>query len=146
MNLVVMCVGNREGGDDAVGPYIADQFKERKVDFEVIDCGIAPENFTSVVKRLKPSILIIIDAVEMGIDPGDIRIIPKEKIGVMHVSTHGIPLSILIEYFNRFVKKVVLLGIQPKNMSGFMSDIVKDSADRLTELIIENRLGIIDEL
>ena len=141
-----MCIGNRDGGDDAVGPYIADTLKGKNVDFDVIDCGVAPENFTSVVKRLKPKKLIIIDAVEMGVDPGEIRIISKEKIGVMHVSTHGIPLSVLIDYLEKNVKKIVLIGIQPKEMSGHMSDIVKNMADRLIDIIIEDKLDIIGKL
>jgi len=146
MDLVVMCIGNRDGGDDAVGPYIADTLKGKNVDFDVIDCGVAPENFTSVVKRLKPKKLIIIDAVEMGVDPGEIRIISKEKIGVMHISTHGIPLSVLIDYLGKNVKKIVLIGIQPKEMSGHMSDIVKNMADRLIDIIIEDKLDIIGKL
>lgn len=141
-----MCIGNRDGGDDAVGPYIADTLKGKNVDFDVIDCGIVPENFTSVVKRLKPKKLIIIDAVEMGVDPGEIRIISKEKIGVMHISTHGIPLSVLIDYLGKNVKKIVLIGIQPKEMSGHMSDIVKNMADRLIDIIIEDKLDIIGKL
>jgi len=141
-----MCIGNRDGGDDAVGPYIADTLKGKNVDFDVIDCGVAPENFTSVVKRLKPKKLIIIDAVEMGVDPGEIRIISKEKIGVMHISTHGIPLSVLIDYLGKNVKKIVLIGIQPKEMSGHMSDIVKNMADRLIDIIIEDKLDIIGKL
>jgi len=99
MKNLVMCIGNREGGDDCLGPYIADRLKKiQNEDFFVIDCGTVPENYTSIVKNKKPKNLIIIDAVEMGLKPGEIRIVPKEKIGVMHISTHGIPISVLINY------------------------------------------------
>ena len=135
-----MCIGNRDGGDDAVGPYIADTLKGKNVDFDVIDCGVAPENFTSVVKRLKPKKVLVVDAVDMGISPGEIRLISKDKIGVMHISTHGIPLSVLMEYISRFIDDVVLVGIQPKKMSGCMSNIVKSSADQLVSLILENNI------
>ena len=135
-----MCIGNRDGGDDAVGPYIADTLKGKNVDFDVIDCGVAPENFTSVVKRLKPKKVLVVDAVNMGISPGEIRLISKDKIGVMHVSTHGIPLSVLMEYLSRFIEYVVLVGIQPKKMSGCMSNIVKSGADQLVGLILENNI------
>ena len=115
-----MCIGNRYGGDDGIGPYIADQIKsEESVDFVVLDCETVPENFTSVVKRLSPKNLIIVDAVEMNLDPGEIRIIPKEKIGVMHISTHGIPLSVLIDYFEHYVKNIFIIG---KGRTGVFSD------------------------
>ncbi len=136
MELLVMCIGNRDGGDDAVGPYVADKLKESGID--AIDCGVVPENYTSVVKRLNPKVLIIIDAVEMGIDPGEIRIVPKNKIGVMHVSTHGIPISVLIGYLEKYVENIVFIGIQPRTMSGEMSEVVKKSADKLIEIIKNN--------
>jgi len=138
MNQLVLCIGNREGGDDAVGPYIADKLK--KIDFSVIDAGTAPENFTDKIKSFNPDELIIIDAVDMGIKHGDFFIVPKQKIGLMHISTHGIPLSVLINYLERVIKKIVLIGIQPKNMDGEISNIVKKNADKLIDIIIKNNI------
>jgi len=139
-----MCIGNRDGGDDAVGPYIADRLKKDCDDFVVLDCGVAPENFTSVVKKHAPKDLIIVDAVEMGLKPGEIRIVPKEKIGVMHISTHGIPVSVLINYLDQYVENIIFIGIQPKAMSGRFTDIVKENADQLIELIKNKNLDKIE--
>ena len=133
MDYLIMCIGNREGGDDAVGPYIADKLKDSDID--VIDCGTNPENYTSIVKQKKPENLFIIDAADIGIQPGKIRIIPKEKIGVMHISTHGIPVPVLMNYLEQYVENVVLIGIQPKTMSGQMSDPIIKSANKLVEII-----------
>jgi len=131
-----MCIGNRDSGDDAIGPYIASKLKEKESDdFLVLDCGTVPENYTSMVKRYNPRNLIIIDAVEMGLKPGEIRIVPKEKIGSMHISTHGIPLSVLIGYLESYVENIVLIGIQPKVMRGEMTVSVKKSGERLVEII-----------
>ena len=144
MNFVVMCIGNPEGGDDAVGPYIADKLKD--TDIDVIDCKTTPENYTSVVKRKNPDKLIIIDAADMDLDPGEIRIVPKEKIGLMTISTHGIPVSILIGYLEQSVKEVILIGVQPKTMSGEMTDIVRNSADKLIDIIKKNEIDKINHL
>ena len=136
-----MCIGNRDGGDDAIGPYIAEKLRN---EFTVIDCGIVPENYTSVVKKYNPENLIIIDAVEMRLTPGDIRIVPKQKIGVMHISTHGIPISVLIKYLEQYVKNIVFIGIQPKTMSGKMSGNIIKSADQLIEYLKNKQIdGII---
>ena len=135
MSFVVMCIGNPEGGDDAVGHYIAERLKDSEID--VIDCGTNPENYTSVVKRKNPDKLIIIDAADMGLDPGEIRKISKDKIGVMTISTHGIPLSILMGYLEKSVKEVILIGIQPKTMSGDMTDIVKTAGEKLINIILK---------
>jgi len=142
-----MCIGNRNGGDDAIGPYISDKLKafENK-DLVVIDCDILPENYTSVVKKYKPKTLIIVDAVEMGLKPSEIRIIPASKIGTMHVSTHGIPLSVLMKYLNEFVEKIILVGVQPREMYGKLTPPVKKSGDKLVEIIRNKELDEIKTL
>ena len=137
---LIMCIGNRDGGDDAIGPYIADRLLQEEYSFVVLDCGTVPENFTSVVKQHNPKNLIIIDAVEMGLSPGEIRIVPKEKIGVMHISTHGIPISVLINYLESYVEQVVFIGIQPKNMSGRISKDVQKNGNKLVTTIKNNNL------
>ncbi len=143
MDYLVMCIGNRDGGDDAVGPYVADKLKN---DFTVIDAGTVPENYTSVVKKHDPKNLFIIDAVDMSLEPGEIRIVPKEKIGVMHISTHGIPISVLINYLEQYVENIIFIGIQPKVMSGNLTEIVRKSGDDLVKLLKENKLKNIKTL
>ncbi|RLF51748.1 MAG: hydrogenase maturation peptidase HycI, partial [Thermoplasmata archaeon] len=108
--------------------------------FKVIDCGVIPENYTADVKRLKPRTLVIVDAVEMNLEPGEIRVVPRERIGVMHISTHGIPVSLLINYLKQYVEDIVFIGIQPKSMSGKMTDSVKKNADFLVELLKNRNL------
>ena len=138
-----MCIGNIDGGDDAIGPFIANKLKD---DFTVLDCGIVPENYTSEVKRYKPKNLIIIDAVEMGLKPGEIRIVPKEKIGVMHISTHGIPISVLIGYLEQYVENIIFIGVQPKAISGAITTSVKKSAEIIIEMIKKNDIKKIKTL
>ncbi len=141
MDYLVMCIGNRDGGDDAVGPYVADKLKN---DFTVIDAGAVPENYTSVVKKHDPKNLIIVDAVDMSLEPGEIRIVPKEKIGVMHISTHGIPISVMINYLEQYVENIIFIGIQPKVMSGSLTDVVKKSGDQLAKLVKSKNLEKIE--
>ena len=143
MDYLIMCIGNRDGGDDRVGPYIADRLKDV---FTILDCAVVPENYTSVVKKHKPENLIIIDAVEMGLSPGEIRVVPKEKIGVMHISTHGIPISVLINYLSQFVKNIVFIGVQPKKMSGNMSQQVIKGANLLVEILRNKQINRIETL
>jgi len=138
-SILIMCIGNRVGGDDAIGPYIANKIKKETKNDMILDCGTTPENYTSIIKQKKPSTLIIIDAAEMEQPAGTIRIIPKEKLGTMHISTHGIPLSILISYLEREVDHIIVIGIQPKQMSGTLSAVVKKSGDQLIELLKKHR-------
>ena len=145
MKYLVLCVGNRDGGDDSIGPYIADNLESNK-DITVIDCGTTPENYTSIVKRYKPKKLIIVDAADMNLKPGEIRIIPEEKIGRMHISTHGIPISIIMNYLKEHSEQIFLIGIQPEKMYGPMTETVKKSGDNLIEIIKNKNLKKIEVL
>jgi hydrogenase 3 maturation protease len=140
LGTLIMCIGNRDGGDDGIGPYIADMMKKGSHNDAILDCGTIPENYTAVIKRMKPKTLLLIDAAEMNLPAGEIRIIPKEKLGTMHISTHGIPLSSLITYLEKDVENIIVLGIQPKRMSGAMSSTVKKSGNHLIELLKTNRV------
>jgi hydrogenase 3 maturation protease len=135
-----MCIGNREGGDDGIGPSIADKLD---IDFPhgmVLDCGTTPENYTTIVKRQKPTTLILIDAVDMELPAGSVRIIPKEKLGNTAISTHRIPLLILINYLEKEVRHILFIGIQPETLSGKISISVQKSADKLVNLLKANKI------
>jgi hydrogenase 3 maturation protease len=147
MDYAILCIGNKYGGDDGVGPYIANKLKnQEKNNLYPIDGGIIPENYTSIIKKINPKYLIIIDAVEMNLKPGEIRIINKEKIGLMHISTHNIPISLLINYLEKYVENIYFIGIQLGKMSGELSNEVKKSADLLIEYLKEKKFKMIKTL
>ncbi|HEY3421784.1 MAG TPA: hydrogenase maturation protease, partial [Methanocellaceae archaeon] len=66
--IVFVGVGNRMRGDDGLGPVLIDMLKDRVS--HAIDAGSTPENCTSVVKRLKPEVIVFIDAVKFDKQPG----------------------------------------------------------------------------
>ncbi len=138
MKLLVMCIGNRDGGDDGVGPFIADLLEDSSV--KVINAETTPENYTGVVKQYNPDTLVIVDAVDMNLPPGEIRVVPEESIGEMHITTHGIPLSLLVRYLKQYIDHVIIIGIQPRSMSGKLSKEVKESGEYLASLIKNSRL------
>ena len=110
MTYLVVGIGNQEGGDDAIGPYIIDKLKVHKdMDIDVLDVGVNPENYTDAMKKKQPDILILVDAVDMGLKIGEIRRVLPHQIGEMHVSTHGIPLSVLMKYLENYIETIVLI-------------------------------------
>ena len=94
---VLLCLGNRDRGDDGVGPRLASEIKD-KVNFKVIDAGVAPENYTGVIKRLDPDTIVIVDAVYFDGKPGDIRLFSGDDLRVGKISTHDMSPKLLIQY------------------------------------------------
>ena len=106
---VLMGIGSELRGDDAIGHVIAGNL--RAGGWLSIPCSTVPENFTSVVRRKSPELVVIVDAAEMGIEPGGMRRVPKEKLDSDVSGTHGIPLMHLVTYLEEIAKKVVFIGI-----------------------------------
>lgn len=130
---ILMGVGNELRGDDGVGSYIAQRFEAKN--WKAIDCSTVPENYAAVVKRDQPELVVIVDATDMNLPPGEMRIIPKEKIPELVLSSHSMPLSLLMDHLEPHCKKVVLIGIQPKKLDDFLelTDEVKAAADEFTK-------------
>jgi len=109
---ILMGIGNILRGDDGIGSIIAQNFKDH--DWLSIDCGVIPENFTSIIKKNRPDLVVLIDAVEMDLKSGEFRIISPDKISALHLTTHSMPLSFLIFYLKEFTQELIFIGIQPE--------------------------------
>ncbi|MCK5372800.1 MAG: hydrogenase maturation peptidase HycI [Candidatus Aenigmarchaeota archaeon] len=140
---VAVCgIGNSTRGDDACGPYVVEKLKEKGSDkcLHLIDCGLAPENFTGKIKALKPEKIVIVDAVDFGEDAGYFEKIDIEKIKGQLMSTHKLPVSLFIEFLQKEIGcDVEFIGIQPKGL-GFceaMSDECVLGCDKVVEIILD---------
>ena len=141
---VLLGIGNRMKCDDGAGSFIVQHFHHHH--WITIDGGSAPENITSVIKKFRPKLLVMIDTSQMNIDVGSFRIIPFEKIISLQLSTHSMPLNFLIEYLAPYCQKIILIGIQPlsTDFGEHLSKPVLDGCLRLIELIKENRIEDIE--
>ncbi len=143
---ILMGIGNKLRGDDGIGSVIAQNFQDS--DWLSIDCETVPENFTSQVKKTKPELLVILDAVEMDLSPGEFRIISVDKIQSMHLTTHYMPLSFLISYLEKFTKEIIFIGIQPKKIdysASLSPDLLKVSK-KIINILTKRDFQIIKKL
>jgi len=153
---IVLGIGNRLGGDDAAGTAVVDRLNQRhqragvpiSTEIMAIDAGTAPESYTSVIRRHRPDLLILVDAADMGLPAGAQRTIPPEKISTLAFSTHSMPLSVLLSYVKEFCGKVLLIGLQPAHteIGEHISRAVRRSVKELAEAILDGRVGDIPPL
>ncbi len=143
---VLMGIGNEMKGDDGIGNFIARKFSAPR--WESIPCETVPENFTSVIKKEKPELLVIVDATEMGLDPGEIKRIPKEKLNSEMVGTHGMPLKHMVSYLEESAGKVIFIGIQPGDMviGNEMSDAVAKAGKIVMKILQNGKIREIESL
>jgi len=146
---VLMGIGNILRGDDGIGIYIVNNFNDEN--WISLNCGTVPENFTSIVKKEKPDYLVIVDAAELSLKPGEFRKIPKEKISEIvstFMGTHNIPISHLVKYLGKYVKKeIIFIGIQPKSLhlKETISKELKSAAKKIIEILKKEKFNEIRE-
>lgn len=143
--VTILGLGNEFGGDDGLGLLAARKIKQVLPSdiggVEILETGVAPENFTGVLRNLLPSHVILIDSAEMGEKAGYIKVINPYNIQEALPSTHSLPLSMLVKYIEQEVgAKVTILGIQPKEMSfgTAVSSEVRDSVDKVAMILRES--------
>lgn len=132
---LVLTVGNTLMGDDGAGPLLAELLEnEPAPGWTVIDGGSTPENVTHSVRAAAPRRVLLVDAADMRLPPGSIcRIDAADVARQFLITTHAIPLDILITSLLETVAEVVFVGIQPAVVTfyGDMTPKVKTAVEGL---------------
>ncbi len=128
--IVLMGIGNELRHDDGVGQSIIKRLNKCAGDtITVVDCKDVPENYTSYVKRFKPTHIILIDAVDFGANPGDVDIFEIQDIESIGITTHKASLTVMANYLlQETAARIFVIGIQPANSSfgiGLSLDVKK---------------------
>jgi len=117
---VVLAVGNRLRGDDAVGPRIADGIRATD-ELRVFDAGLSPENYLGPVMAAGPDAVLIVDACDFGGVPGEYRLCGREELALLSagsVSTHTLPLSLVVAMLEQQLSaRIEFLAIQPGTLA-----------------------------
>ena len=144
-NLRIWCVGNPLMGDDAVGCRIGELLNAQGLG--VVDCGTTPENHLATLRKNPPQTLLIVDAADMNINAGAFRRMKLDEIETATVSSHGVPLSLLLAPFTAAME-ITAIGIQPAalQMGAPLSPAVETAARQITKLILDNQWRNIEAL
>jgi hydrogenase 3 maturation protease len=157
--LFVLGVGNPDLADDGAGclcvrllgrrparsPHIDGHGARGELEeIQVLDGGEVPESATGLIRKFRPTHVLIIDAAAGGHAPGTIFFMNKKKILDDDLTTHRIPLSHLVRYLEKSVGcRVILLGIEPgmiatgRTMSPEVNAAVLALSSALTDALVK---------
>ena len=143
----ILGIGSPLRGDDALGLVLIEELRKslkgakRRIRVKLFSCQTAPENFTGEIKKFKPDIILIIDALDMGKKAGRMSALDaKAKSVNVSFSTHGLPIKMFIDYLHHALScRVITIGIQPKSLEfgAVLSKDVKKSIGKLSTLLKE---------
>lgn len=141
--LVILGVGSLLNSDDGVGIVIVENLKKRIEKFKfsavrVIAGENAPENYTGEIKRVNPDHILVIDAVDINKEPGNVEVLRLDDIEGVTFSTHMLPIKIMLDYLIKEIGcDITIIGIQPKNLvfAEEMTQEVADSVNNISSII-----------
>jgi hydrogenase 3 maturation protease len=136
--VVVIGLGHPLKGDDYVGSLVAKDLRRRirgGPSIRVVDAEDSPENVLNVLQDMKPSLVVLVDSLEAGREPGSITLVDLSETTYPFFGTHSIPLKVLLQATPE-IPKTVLLGIQPASYE-IGEPLSKQVATAEAEVVLE---------
>lgn len=126
-------IGNVLKSDDGIGVYISNHIKESK-SIQKLTVEVSIENYLGKINSLNSDVLILIDCVDFGKQPGYVEMLPVEQVKDFTFNTHNISLKKISELFKM---PVFILGIQPGSIDfgEEISETVLKTAQNILEII-----------
>ena len=122
--IAIMGIGDELSPVDRLGMLAAREIEQLHLPgIRVFLAGTAPESITANLRRYYPDHVLLLDAADMGARPGTIACIGPGTIAASSLSTHALPLSVVMEFIEQDSKaQVTLVGIQPDMTGGLASN------------------------
>ena len=137
--VVVVGVGNPLRGDDGAGCLVARRLRGTE-GARVIEAEEVPESFVGDIAAAMPDAVVMVDAVDLGAEPGAVAVLEREQVATYAPTTHRLPLSLVMEVVQwRTGADVFLIAVQPSRVDfgTAMSPEVSDSVERLAGILAE---------
>lgn len=113
---VVAAVGNPQRGDDGAASELLKRL-EGKTDATLLDTEDVPESYAGRIAALKPEVVLLVDAVDLGAEPGAAALLTRQELPAEGFSTHRPPLAMVMWFLERETgAEVLLLAIQPRQV------------------------------
>lgn len=133
----VLGIGNRDRGDDGAGSCVAERLAKR-TNGMVLDAGAVPENYLERAVRMLPDTILLVDAVDFGGSPGEIRVLDPGQTMPSGLSTHALSMNMTAEFLEaRSPARVLLLAVQPESLGwkSRMSVAVEQAVAEMVEAL-----------
>jgi len=137
--IVVLGVGSSLRGDDAAGSLLARRLSRARVSgVLVLDCATTPESFTDKVGEFGADHVVIVDAVEAGLRPGEVVVVTPSELAGATFDTHHPSLKLLAAYLERALGvKVLIVGVQVKKVELTVEEELSSE--------VEEAVGVVEE-
>ena len=140
----IVGIGNIIRGDDGLGPKLIELLKSRPVKAHLFDGGTAPENHIFPILSTSCDTLMLVDAADIGREPGAVEVFDLDKISRVSFSTHN-PSPRLFTDLLKTGKEdmnIFVISVQPKStgIGALLSEEVLGSLNKIADIFSNLRL------
>jgi hydrogenase 3 maturation protease len=120
-------------GDDGFGPELVSRLGG--IPLRTVDAGTTPENHLGAIARLRPNLVLVADAANLGKTPGEAALLESGEIDqVGGFSTHTMSPALFMRRLEELCGAgVVMLAVQPAS-TAFGEGLSPEVEACLTEL------------
>ena len=143
--LAIVGIGNIIRGDDGLGPKLIEILKSREglPGVSLFDCGTAPENYIFPILSTSCDTLMLVDAADIGKEPGAVAVFDLDKISRVSFSTHN-PSPRLFTDLLKTGKEdmnIFVISVQPKStgIGAPLSEEVLRSLDKIADIFCASK-------
>ena len=137
----VVGIGNPLCGDDGFGPAVVARLRP-SAGLRLFDVQAVPESFlVPIVESGCPGVLLV-DAADLGAEPGRAALVSADGLPEVDVSTHAIALVVAAEAIRRLAREArgrsvvcALLAAQPESLD--QADRLSPAVERAVRLVCE---------
>lgn len=140
-------LGNELYGDDQVGIEVCRKLMKMDIDgiLDISICYTVPGNYVSKAVKLRPYRLILIDASDMGLNPGEFRRFFLDDIKDVSFTNHDMPIDRMLAPLSHIT---TVIGIQPQRveLGAPLSELLDRAATIVARIIVRGEVEDIPRL
>ena len=137
--IAIIGLGNKLRRDDGIGVYVASKLKSSLRNVGGVEVIVAEDRVDYAARelgKLRPDLIIVIDAMEFHESPGEIRVVRLEDVEEPYAYTHRIPMKTVFKLIG-IKAPTYVLGIQiaSRDFGEELSKEVKAAGDEIVEFL-----------
>lgn len=116
--VAIVGLGNIIRSDDGLGPKFIELLRARNVAASLFDCGTVPENYIFPILSTSCDTVILVDAADMGLEPGMAKVFGLGEIANVSFSTHNPSPRLFTDLLKTGKENmnIFVVSVQPKSM------------------------------
>jgi hydrogenase 3 maturation protease len=134
----VLGLGNTDRADDGAGILVALALKERFPSFSYSEHDGVEGTVLDISEKEDDATVLFVDAADLGLEPGSIKVIPKDNIKEAEITTHRVAVALMASILERSGKKAAVICIQPETIE-FRAEVskpVRASVQKVVDVLL----------